>query len=363
MLAISQVLQNNKKYIAIYGKDTFEHRHFLATTLHCKWQKEEKIWLMPYLPDYWKKFKQAFENQYNIYNDVIVVKRTNIHKKKISLTDNTPLLRMEQELKYKRYSPATIHLYLSELHKFLVFIAEEDLSKEMYEERIKQYILQMIATANYSESSQNSTINALKFYFEKVKKYPRAYIEIPRPKPKLQLPNVLSQAEIKRLLDSTQNPKHRLILMIIYAAGLRISEVTRLRIHDLHKDTKRIFVKCSKGKKDRYSLLSDKVLEALDNYMATYTPRYWLFEGQDGGQYATRSIQAIYRQAVDKAQVNPFTTVHTLRHSFATHLLENGMDIRYIQQLLGHSSTKTTEIYTHITHKAAQNFISPLDFL
>jgi integrase/recombinase XerD len=160
-----------------------------------------------------------------------------------------------------------------------------------------------------------------------------------------------------------KNLKHKTILMLIYSGGLRIGESIRLRKEDIHFDRRSIFIKGGKGKKDRYTILSDKMILLLRNYLSAYEPDYWLFEGQDGGQYSKSSIQKIFRRAVSKAKVNPFSTVHTLRHSFATHLLERGMDLRYIQELLGHSSSETTQIYTHITRKAQQKFVSPLDHL
>lgn len=151
--------------------------------------------------------------------------------------------------------------------------------------------------------------------------------------------------------------------MLIYSAGLRIGESIQLRKADIDLDRKTVFVKAGKGKKDRCTILSDKLILLLQRYLIVYAPDYWLFEGQGGGQYSTRSIQQVFRKAVSKAKVNPYSTVHTLRHSFATHLLERGTDLRYIQELLGHSSSETTQIYTHITQKARQKLCSPLDFL
>lgn len=177
------------------------------------------------------------------------------------------------------------------------------------------------------------------------------------------MPGVFSEEEVISLFKVVHNIKHKTILMIIYSAGLRIGESIRLRKEDLDFHRKTVFIKAGKGKKDRYSVLSDKVITLLKSYFEAYTPAYWLFEGQDGGQYSTRSIQQIFRRAVAKSGVNPFTTVHTLRHSFATHLLERGIDLRYIKELLGHSSSETTAIYTHITRKAREKFCSPLDFL
>lgn len=151
--------------------------------------------------------------------------------------------------------------------------------------------------------------------------------------------------------------------MLIFSAGLRLGEAIKIRKDDLHFDRNRIYIKSAKGKTDRYSILTQKMKTQLQEYIKTYKPTYWIFEGQTNEQYSARSVQAILRKAVEAAKVNPFATVHTLRHSFATHLLERGTDIRYIQEILGHNSLKTTEIYTHITKKGGEQIQSPLDAL
>ena len=177
------------------------------------------------------------------------------------------------------------------------------------------------------------------------------------------LPGVFSQEEVGRLFKAVTNLKHRSILMTIYSAGLRVSEVVNLRKADILTDLGKLFIRSGKGKKDRYTLLSEKLKPLLEEYLKEYKPSYWLFEGQDHGQYSVRSVQQILRDAVRVSGVNPYATVHTLRHSFATHLLENGTDLRYIQELLGHNNPKTTQIYTHITKRGLDKIRSPLDFL
>jgi site-specific recombinase XerD len=184
-----------------------------------------------------------------------------------------------------------------------------------------------------------------------------------RPKTPQKLPQVLSELEVTRFLKSVDNLKHRCIMMLIYSAGLRLGEVTQLKINDLQIDDKRILIHNAKGKKDRCTILSDKALTMLEKYRALYKPVDWLFEGQTGGKYSERSVQAIFEDARRKSGINSRATTHTLRHSFATHLLEKGVDLRYIQELLGHASSKTTEIYTHITKKGFQKIKSPLDDL
>jgi len=174
---------------------------------------------------------------------------------------------------------------------------------------------------------------------------------------------VLSEEEVVRILNATENLKHKAILMTIYSGGLRVSELTNLRIKDIDSNRMQIRVAQAKGKKDRYTLLGNTTLEILRKYVAEYKPKEWLFESYDGQQYRSRTIQEILRKSVNKVGLKKKISVHTLRHSFATHLLEAGTDIRYIQSLLGHSSGKTTEIYTHITTKGFEQIKNPLDKL
>ena len=246
---------------------------------------------------------------------------------------------------------------------FINYYSKKDLL-EISEEDIKKYLLYLVEKRKVSASYQNQVINAIKFYYEKVcgrKKLP--YITIDRPFQDKILPTVLSEEEVMRILNSVTNIKHKAILLTIYSAGLRISEVINLKVADIDSSRKAIIIKGAKGKKDRNSILSDKLLLFLREYFKLYKPKMWLFEGQTGEQYSDSSIQAIFRDACYKAKIQKKATVHTLRHSFATHLLERGTDLRYIQELLGHSSSKTTEIYTHITHKGMEQVKSPLDNL
>jgi integrase/recombinase XerD len=179
----------------------------------------------------------------------------------------------------------------------------------------------------------------------------------------IMLPSVLSEEEVFRLLKQVDNLKHKTALSIIYSAGLRIGELINLKINDIDSARGQIRILQGKGKKDRVSLLSTNILKMLREYYKEYRPKEWLFEGQFGGQYSQGSIQEVFRQAKKSAGIRKRATVHTLRHSFATHLLERGTDLRYIQELLGHQSSRTTEIYTHVTEKGFKNIISPFDNL
>lgn len=267
----------------------------------------------------------------------------------------------EEQLKVKRYSWRTIKSYLNHLRHF--FGQHPTLTAaEITTAVVRTYIVRRTEQGNYSESTQGQMLNAVKFWMEQVEGKEKTFIEL-RPKKREQLPRVLSVAEVQRLFAAVDNLKHRCILKIIYGGGLRLSEVVNLRLEDIQSDRLQIFVHGGKGKKDRYTTLSAKFLTELRAYYREYQPGYWLFEGQTGGQYSVRSVQAVLKKAVKKSGVNPYCTVHTLRHSYATHLLEAGTSLRHIQVLLGHASSTTTEIYTHVSTAERQQVISPLDRL
>jgi len=214
-----------------------------------------------------------------------------------------------------------------------------------------------------STSTLNTAINALKFYYGGVLKKRFAY-EIKRPKKDKKLPVVLSQEEVFKILSAVNNIKHKAILMLIYSAGLRVSEVVKLKLEDIDIQRKLIHVEDAKGRKDRYTMLSEVAMETLREYQEKYKPEMWLFAGAKPERHiSTRTVHAIFEQACDKAEILKGVSVHSLRHSFATHLLESGVDLRYIQELLGHKSSKTTEIYTHVSNKDIGKIKSPLDSL
>ena len=266
----------------------------------------------------------------------------------------------EQKLILKAYSRSTIRSYKTEFVGFLTFFENRDLN-EVSKEDIEGYIAHLITKYKISEVKQNQSINAIKWYFEKVLEKPREYYTITRPKKAKTLPSVLSEQEVFLLINSPTNLKHKAILYTIYSGGLRLNELVNLRIRDVHSKEGYLYIKGGKGKKDRKTVLSPTLLILLRKYYKKEKPAYWLFEGQDGGKYSPRSVQAIFRKAMIKSKINPWATVHTLRHSFATHLLQNGVNLRNIQVMLGHSSSKTTEIYTHVLEISNKKIESPLD--
>ena len=169
--------------------------------------------------------------------------------------------------------------------------------------------------------------------------------------------------DISKILEATKNLKHKTILLLIYSAGLRLNELLELRIGDIDSEAMRIHIRFGKGKKDRYVMLSENVLELLREYYKVYKPNDYLIEGQNGGKYSPKSVQSVFKKSLQKSVVNKRATVHTLRHSFATHLLDDGTDIRYIQELLGHKRLETTQIYTHVSSHSINKIKSPADKL
>lgn len=260
----------------------------------------------------------------------------------------------------KRYSDNTIGMYCNYFGDFCKYFIGQDL-KEITTAEINNYILNLIELKNISISQQNQRINAIKFYYEKVLGREKQYYELHRPKKEHKLPKVLSKKEIKRIFDVTKNLKHRCILMLIYSAGLRRSELLNLLPDDIDSERMVIHINGAKGKKDRISLLSDNLLQLLRQYYKEYRPKKYLFEGQNGGRYSASSVANILKKAAIKEGIRKNVTPHMLRHSFATHLLEQGTDLRYIQELLGHDSSKTTDIYTHVSKKAIDKIINPMD--
>ena len=271
--------------------------------------------------------------------------------------------KFKQWLRSKRYSDSTLKTYSEVLKSFLIFYRDKSIA-EITNEDVIVYNNEYILKNNLSASYQNQIVNAIKLFFQTIRETKMMVDKIHRPKRAKVLPNVLSKEEVKLILNSHSNIKHKMMLSLIYSCGLRCGELLALK--PVHIDSIRniVLLKNAKGKKDRIVPLSPKILEMLREYYKVYRPTTYLFEGQTKGQpYDARSLQLILKQALQKASITKPATLHWLRHSFATHLLESGTDLRYIQELLGHNSSKTTEIYTHVSTKSIQQIKSPFDDL
>ncbi|MFT6783897.1 MAG: integrase/recombinase XerD [Saprospiraceae bacterium] len=268
--------------------------------------------------------------------------------------------RMMTQLILSGKSPHTIKSYRSEVLHFFKEFESADISC-LTKARIEQYMYRLKTKHKISDTKQNQVINAIKFYLEKVLKLPRTKYDLTRPKRSQTLPETLSEEDVIKLINILPNIKHKAILHLLYSSGLRRSEISKLRIEDIRSEEMIFCVKGAKGKKDRTTMLSETTLFLLRKYFLQYRPSYWLFEGSDGGQYSSSSVNKIFRKAAKLAKVAEWATPHTLRHSFATHLLLANVNLRYIQSCLGHSSPETTQIYTHVI--AVNNSVvrSPLD--
>ena len=265
-------------------------------------------------------------------------------------------------LRSQRYSHQTIKTYTSSVIKFFIYFNEK-VPWEITQKDIIDFNNNYILRNSLSFSYQNQLINALKKYYEKVHNRHIKINEIERPRRRHPLPKVLSKEEVIKLLSTITNIKHRAIISLIYSAGLRRSELINLGVKDIDSDRMIIIIRNAKGGKDRIVGLSEKILSLLQKYYKQYKPKSYLFEGQNGGKYSSTSINNIFKRAKTRAGIKLKGGVHLLRHSFATHLHESGCDIRLIQELLGHKSSRTTEIYTHISTKSIKNVKSPFDDL
>ena len=281
---------------------------------------------------------------------------------KIHLINLPEFKRFQEHLVLKGYSTSTLRTYSTEFAQ-LLYVMKGNPIQELTTERLRSYFLYCHEKLKLSESEIHSRMNAVKFYFEQVLHRQKMFFDIPRPKKKLLLPKMLNKAEIKKIIAATENPKHALILKVCYGMGLRVSEVVALKLSDIDSAEMLVRIEQGKGKKDRIAVLPESLLPELREYYLNYRPKVYLFEGQEGGAYSVRSAQAVFKKAMEKAGIRKKVGIHGLRHSFATHLLETGTDIRFIQELLGHNSIKTTQIYTHVTDLSKSKIKSPLDSL
>ena len=281
---------------------------------------------------------------------------------KIHPINQPHLTSLINSLRLKTYSENTIKTYSIEFAQWL-YVLNDYCVINTNPDQIKSYLLYCISTLKLTENQIHSRLNALKFFYEKVLNKETFFFEIPRPKKKNSLPKVLSTQEIKRLFNATTNLKHLMILKLGYGLGLRVSEISSLKINNIDSQRMLVHIQNSKGKKDRYVPLPESILIELREYYLTFKPQVYLFEYKPNQALSVRSIQLIFKTAKEKANINKQVGVHSLRHSYATHLLEYGTDMSIIQKLLGHNSVKTTEVYAKVSNTFLSKIRSPLDQL
>jgi integrase/recombinase XerD len=344
-----EIVHKGQKRIAIYFEKDAQAIKRMKALPGARWSITKKVWHLPDEPGYRKQFglPPAREGK-----EVLL---------KIHNTNQPALAKLVETLQLKGYSPSTVTTYRSEFAQLLAAIKSKPV-EELTVERLRSYFLYCLNTLKLTENTLHSRLNAVKFYFEQVLKREKFFFEIPRPKRPLQLPKVISEEKILRGLVSVENLKHRAILFTAYSAGLRVSEVVKLKVTDVDGDRMQLRIEAAKGKKDRMATLANATLHLLREYFKMYKPKIYLFPGQFGDEpYSTRSAQSIFNNTFKKMGLPPTISFHSLRHSYATHLLENGTDIKYIQELLGHNDIKTTLRYTHVSKKELGKIQSPLD--
>ena len=306
-----------------------------------KWHPEGKYWSVPY---------SELERLVSVFDG-----------EKVEVDASVWFYELRKELMTRKYSRRTIMLYLYYNEELLKF--SNKTPYQISNDDVRDYLYYLSEKKNASAFTLNIVINALKFYYGEVLMRRFVY-EIRRPKKDKRLPVVLSQEEILRILSSVTNTKHKLILMLMYSAGLRVGEVVKLRVEDIDVERGMIRIKVGKGRKDCYTIFSEAALNTFKGYIEKYKPEKWLFPGQRKDRHiTTRTVQKIFDNAYRKAGIRKEVTVHSSRHSFATHLLESRVDRRYIQELLGHKHSKTTEIYTHVAMKDLRKIRSLLDMM
>ena len=397
-VTLKPLYHKNQECIGIYFENTTVLNGAIRKNAGAKWSQTNKCWYIPLSKENYNKLFFALKGKAAIeqsaLHEYLAAKKKKVAPAKPSVTAKpvTPAMllpttskkqvtvykggkiqavnahvipAMEQHLKLKAYSPSTIKTYLGEMTQLLTIlktIPADDLTPEL----LKRYLIYCYEKLKLTENTLHSRINAMKFYYEQVLKRDKFFWEIPRPKKPYLLPKLLNETELTNLFNALANKKHKAMLFTAYSSGLRVSEIVNLKISDIDSKRMQILVQRAKGKKDRYVNLSPLVLDILRKYIQEYKPRpkVYLFESeQTFTAYPARTVQQIFTNAKHKAGIRKEVGIHSLRHSFATHLLDKGTDIRYIKDLLGHFNLKTTERYLHVSKKQLVNIISPFDDL
>ncbi len=350
-----------------YSFELGNHRNKKVIWINFSYNETLKIQLRKQFPS---ASYSASKKQWYIVDLPVVRQRLNIEKKPIGqkfLLSIHPInqqafIDYRNQLQIKAYSENTQRIYLAEFAELLLLLNDYSV-KDLNPKRLKDYFLYCVQYLKMKERKMNGKINAVKFYYEKVIHRPKMFFDIPRPKTPSTLPKLLDRSEIKKIINAATNIKHKISLKLCYGMGLRVSEVVNIKLQDIDSKRMMVHIVGAKGKKDRYVPLPVSVLKELREYYLIYKPKDYLLQGQYGGKYSKSSLQQVFKNTMRKAGVNKQIGIHGLRHSYATHLLEAGADLRFIQELLGHYSVKTTQIYTKVSKKHISKIKSPLDTL
>lgn len=362
LVTVKEIKHLNQYWFGLffaYNKELIDHVKKLP---HRKWSQSLKCWYIPFTKYSLDKLRSHFKNIAQldlsaINNDTY----TNFKIRRSPDKDTQQVLNEFEKFLYgRRYSSSTIKTYCYMIRDFLLYLEDKKLP-DINKRDIELFSEDVMARNKFSISTHRQFIGALKKFQER---FPELSFEIPndlRPKKSLYLPSVLSQQEIISLLQVTTNIKHRAALAMIYSCGLRISELLKLELSDIDFDRRQVKIRQSKGRKDRYVVLAESILPLLKNYLISFNPIKYFIEGKPGINYSAESVRQFLKRSGQKAGIKKRVNPHMLRHSYATHLMESGIGERYIQELLGHKSIKTTMIYTHVTKKSIAQVRSPLD--
>ncbi|WP_017259274.1 tyrosine-type recombinase/integrase [Pedobacter arcticus] len=341
------IRHNNKNRIAVWYPNIPALIARFRKLTDAKWSSTLKVWHLPDTSENRERFELPSDKGKGVpFMDKI-----------------SQIEQFKKHLATKRYSPNTVKTYSDALQTFLFYYNAKDV-RDIDNQDVVSFYNDYILEKNLSSSFQNQVVNAIKLYFRTIRETAINVDKIYRPKRDKLLPNVLSKEEIKKILNAHTNIKHKAMLCMIYSCGLRRSELLRLKPNDIDSKRNLVIIRQAKGRKDRIAPLSPAILGILREYYKVHKPLSWLFEGQyPDTVYDERSLGNVLKQALQKTGIKKPVTLHWLRHSYATHLLESGTDLRYIQEILGHKSSRTTEIYTHVSTKSLQNVKSPFDDL
>jgi len=327
--------------------------------LRAIWSASHQTWYLQHTTNNLKRIMSTFKNIARIDASKLI---TNPNQQKRQLSDsNRALLNgFYKYLRGQRYSTSTIKTYCNFMADVVSHYNSTDITT-LDNTSIQRYVEDVFVKRHYAISTHRQFISAVKQFANYFPECNIEGLELQRPKKSKKLPTVLSQEEVIDLIRCTQNLKHRAIITLLYSSGLRVSELIALQLTDINIDRRQVIVRNAKGRKDRYVNLAKSFLPMLANYLTSYAPKVYFVEGSKGGTYSAESIRAFLKRNAKRAQIHKVVTPHTLRHSYATHLLENGVDIRHIQLLLGHARPETTMIYTHVSRKDLMQISNPLD--
>ncbi len=340
----------------------------IAKQLNATYSNTKKMWWLAFSKQSVNKAFEAFQSI--AWVDYSALKTEKREKDKADKPDigsfseaqRHALMKYQETMELRRMSQNTLNTYVS-FFKLFVAAHPTDDPAAIDEDRIKQFVLRIVKERDYAYKTQGQLINALKFYYEQVLGMNKQEYWLPRPRKQTTLPTVISKEEVMSILRQPRYTKHKLCLALVYGAGLRSGELLNLRKGDLNTERMMIHIRGGKGKKDRYTVLPQGLLPLINKYLKEHKPHYWLIEGPNQKKYSASSVRHVFHRACEDAGIDKKLRLHDLRHSFATHLLESGTNLRNIQELLGHSSAETTAIYTHVTEKSLRNVKSPLDII